>query len=27
MGVLVTIIPYEPEVLNPIEEEALTEAE
>jgi hypothetical protein len=27
MGVLVTIIPYEPEVLNPLEEKALTEPE
>ena len=27
MGVLVTIIPYEPEVLNPLEEETLAEAE
>ena len=27
MGVLVTIIPYEPEVLNPLEEEILAEAE
>ena len=27
MGVLVTIIPYEPEVLNPLEEEALSDLE
>ena len=27
MGVLVTIIPHEPEVLNPLEEETLAEAE
>lgn len=27
MGVLVTIIPYEPEVLNPLEEEALSDVE